>query len=125
MIMPRPNARFALEIDNTQETNAAMRTGLVLPRQAIPAALSAHAHRIFKPACARCQRGLSGTQARAHVHGKYRAGSEALGSERAGVVVKSAMAEASRWHLGGEWRLLGSGWGRRNCLIRNTLQESL
>ena len=59
MIMPRPNARFALEIDNTQETNAAMRTPVscFTPSDSKQPSVRTR-FRIFKPACARCQRTL-------------------------------------------------------------------
>lgn len=75
--MPRPNARFALEIDNTQETNAAMRTPVSCFTQAIHAALSAHALSHLQ---ARMRPLSEDSQARklgAHVHEKCRAGSEA------------------------------------------------
>lgn len=68
MIMPRPNARFALEIDNTWgDKRRHAYTGLVLHAKPFHAALSAYASDLqARMRC--CQRTLRAPKRGAHVH---------------------------------------------------------
>ena len=69
MIMPRPNARFALKIDNRQETNAAMRrpASHLTPSPSTQPSVRTRI-RIFKPRMRALSEDSQAQKLRAHVH---------------------------------------------------------
>lgn len=96
LINLRPKARFALEVGPPQETNAAISSpasGEALPE--IPRRARAFPTR--SAACA--PPGASGLTQAHEIGGSRRRGRPGRSN---GTFARSAMAEASRWHRGGE-----------------------